>query len=86
MSKDRKLSPVRKATLICREVAHRETYGKRTSIYAIAKGMGFTPNGSFSNSVWECVDAGLIDARPVSHGARFSWQLTLTKKGWERAR
>lgn len=65
------------------KVWHRELTGRRTSIYAIAKDLGYTPNGSFSNSVWECVDKGLLDARPVSCGNRFAWQLTLTASGYD---
>jgi len=87
MKNHRKVSPFRKATLICRELAHRETFNKTTSMYALAKALGYTNNGSFTNSVWSCVDQGLIDARPAGTcGGRFAWQLILTKAGWERAR
>lgn len=70
-----------KQIAILGKVWEREITGKRTSIYAIAKDLGYTPNGSFSGSVWDCVDKGWLDARPVSCGARFAWQLTLTPVG-----
>jgi hypothetical protein len=63
-------------------VDNRERYGKQTSIYSVAKQLGYTPNGSFGNSVWSCVDRGYLDARPAgTRGGRFSWQLTVTSKG-----
>jgi hypothetical protein len=70
----------RLAILEC--VDNREGTGKQTSIYSVAKQLGYTPNGSFSNSVWSCVDRGLLDARPAgTRGGRFSWQLTVTGAG-----
>ena len=80
MRQHKKLRGKEKQAAIIRAVFKREDCGHTTSIYAIATYMGYTPNGSFCKSVWECVDAGLLDARPVSHGNRFSWQLTVTAK------
>ena len=74
-----------KQLAILDNVDYRESTGKRTSIYSVARSIGYTPNGSFSNSVWECVDRGWLDARPVStRGGRYSWQLTLTPAGWQK--
>ena len=70
-----------KALQIIEAVAMREDYGKSRSIYAIAKHLGYTPNGSFCESIWACVDLGWLDARPVSRGNRFAWQLTTTTSG-----
>lgn len=71
-------------TIAILDAVHRaEAYGKRSSIYAIAKAAGYTPNGSFSQSVWDCVDSGLLDARPAgTAGGRYAWQLSLTSAGW----
>lgn len=80
MRQHRKLRGKEKRAAIVWSVFTRENYGHPTSIYAIAKYMGYTPNGSFCKSVWDCVDDGLLDARPVSKGNRFSWQLTVTGK------
>lgn len=80
MKAHRKLRKDSKARRIVVAVFTRENFGKTTSIYAIAKYLGYTPNGSFCADVWHCVDRGLLDARPVSRGNRFSWQLTVTAK------
>ena len=73
----------KKSLKILDTIDTREGLGKSTSIYAIAKAMRYVPNGSFSDSIWRCVEKGWIDARPAgTRGGRFSWQLSVTTSGW----